>query len=77
VQVWLATGHTDMRKGFDGLAVLVQETQAQSAQRASVRFPRPARLADQGAVARWPGHVPVREAAGTRSLHLAVELSRR
>jgi transposase len=26
LQVWLATGHTDMRKGFDGLAVLVQET---------------------------------------------------
>jgi transposase len=26
VQVWLATGHTDMCKGFDGLAVLVQET---------------------------------------------------
>jgi IS66 Orf2 like protein len=25
-QVWLATGHTDMRKGFDGLALLVQET---------------------------------------------------
>ena len=25
VQVSLATGHTDMRKGFDGLAVLVQE----------------------------------------------------
>jgi transposase len=24
-RVWLATGHTDMRKGFDGLAVLVQE----------------------------------------------------
>ncbi len=24
-QVWLATGHTDMRKGFDGLALLVQE----------------------------------------------------
>ena len=23
-QVWLATGHTDMRKGFDGLAALVQ-----------------------------------------------------
>ena len=22
---WLATGHTDMRKGFDGLALLVQE----------------------------------------------------
>jgi transposase len=26
VQVWLATGHTDMRKGFDGLALIVQET---------------------------------------------------
>jgi transposase len=26
VQVWLATGHTDMRRGFDGLALQVQET---------------------------------------------------
>src|SRR5690606_12859024 len=26
VRVWLATGHTDMRKGFPGLAVVVQET---------------------------------------------------
>jgi transposase len=25
-RVWLATGHTDMRKGFNGLALLVQET---------------------------------------------------
>ena len=25
VRVWLATGQTDMRKGFDGLALLVQE----------------------------------------------------
>lgn len=25
VRVWLATGHTDMRKGFDGLALSVQE----------------------------------------------------
>lgn len=25
LRVWLATGHTDMRKGFDGLAVLVQD----------------------------------------------------
>jgi transposase len=24
VQVWLAAGATDMRKGFDGLAALVQ-----------------------------------------------------
>jgi transposase len=26
VRVWLATGHTDMRKGFASLALLVQET---------------------------------------------------
>lgn len=25
-RVWRATGHMDMRKGFDGLALLVQET---------------------------------------------------
>ncbi len=25
VKVWLATGHTDMRKGFSSLALLVQE----------------------------------------------------
>jgi transposase len=24
-RVWLCSGHTDMRKGFDGLAMLVQE----------------------------------------------------
>jgi transposase len=27
-RVWLVTGHTDMRKGFDGLALIVQETNA-------------------------------------------------
>ena len=26
VRLWLVTGHTDMRKGFDGLALIVQET---------------------------------------------------
>lgn len=26
VQVWLATGYTDMRKGFPGLSLLAQET---------------------------------------------------
>jgi transposase len=24
-RVWLATGHTDMRKGFTGLSLIVQE----------------------------------------------------
>lgn len=26
VRVWLATGHTDMRRGFNSLAIQVQET---------------------------------------------------
>jgi transposase len=26
VRVWLATGHTDLQRGFDGLPLLVQET---------------------------------------------------
>ena len=26
VRVWLATGHTDMRKGFDGLPLFVHDT---------------------------------------------------
>lgn len=25
VRVWIATGHTDMRRGMNGLALLVQE----------------------------------------------------
>ena len=28
VRVWLATGHTDMRKGFDSLAHLVESSMA-------------------------------------------------
>jgi transposase len=52
VRVWLATGHTDMRKGFDGLALLVQEKLRRDPQlRPSVCVPRSPRLADQGAVA--------------------------
>jgi hypothetical protein len=33
VQVWLATGHMDMRKGFDGLALMVQEKPCDRLQR--------------------------------------------
>ena len=29
--VWLASGHTDMRRGFDSLALQVQETLSSSA----------------------------------------------
>ena len=39
-RVWLATGHTDMRKGFSSLAVLVQAT-------LPVRVPGQARRSSQ------------------------------
>ena len=74
VRVWLATGHTDMRQGFDGLALLVQETLKRDPHGGHLFVFRGRRgVADQGAVARRPGHVPVRQAAGTRPLHLAVD----
>jgi hypothetical protein len=37
VRVWLATGHTDMRKGFGGLSLLVQETLKRAPQLCVVR----------------------------------------
>ena len=72
-RVWLATGHTDMRKGFDGLALLVQETLKRNPHNGHLFVFRGRRgVADQGALARRPGHVPVRQAAGARALHLAI-----
>jgi transposase len=74
VQVWLATGHTDMRKGFDGLALLVQETLKRNpAQWASVCVPWASRLADQGFVARRPRHVPLCKTVGARPVYLAID----
>ncbi len=35
-QVWLATGHTNMRKGFDRLSLLVQETMKRDLRMAAI-----------------------------------------
>jgi transposase len=72
VQVWLATGHTDMRKGFDGLALLVQETLKRNPHNGHL-FVFRGRRANQGALARRSGHVSVRETAGTRPLRMAID----
>ena len=58
VRVWIATGHTDMRRGIEraGLAG-AGDAQARSARRRSVRVPWQERRADQDPLARWPGHV--------------------
>jgi len=56
-RVWLAAGHTDMRKGFDGLAAVAQEVL----------------LLDPfgGHVFGWPRAVPAEQAPGEGPLHLA------
>ena len=73
VRVWLATGHTDMRKGFDGLPLMVQEKLKRDPHCGHLFVFRGRRGSlIKGAVARRPRHVLVLEAAGAGSLHLAV-----
>jgi IS66 Orf2 like protein len=75
VKVWIATGHTDMRRGMNSLALLVQE--------AFKRDPHAGDLyvfrgrVDQDSLARWARHVPVRKAARARPFHLAAGDGRR
>ena len=65
-RVWLASGHTDMRKGFDGLALLVQETLRRDPHGGHLFVFRGRRGGlIQGALARRARHVPVLKAAGT------------
>jgi hypothetical protein len=65
-----------MRKGFDGLALLVQETLHRNPHNGNL-FVFRGRLADQGVVARRSGHVPLRQAAGTRPVRVAIDRSAR
>ena len=66
VRVWLATGHTDMRKGFASLSLQVQEVLgARSAGRPPVLLSWAPRQSFEGDLARRPGRLPVREAVGT------------
>ena len=73
VRVWLATGHTDMRKGFPCLSLQVQEVlRRDPLERSSVLLSWPSRRSFEGDLARRPGGVPVHEAAGTGPLPVAV-----
>ena len=65
VRVWIATGHTDMRRGMNGLALQVQQ--------ALQRDPHAGDLfAFQDSLARRSRHVALRQAIGARQVHLAV-----
>ena len=70
-KVWLAGGATDMRKGMNGLALLVQQGLARSACRERSASAVGAAAADEGALARRGRHVALREAARPWSVHLA------
>jgi hypothetical protein len=74
VRVWLATGHTDMRKGFGSLAVLVQETLKRNPHAGDLYVFR-GRQGDLLKVI-WhdgQGRLPVHQAIGARPLSLAFD----
>ena len=64
VRVWLATGHTNFRKGFASLALVVQEALKRDPHSGHL-FVFRGRRGDLIKVhlARWPGCVPIYKAA--------------
>jgi transposase len=77
-RVWLASGRTDMRKGFDGLALLMQETLKRDPHGGHLFVFRGRR----GGLIKvlWhdgKGLLPVCEAVGAWPLHLAIADRRR
>jgi transposase len=72
VRVWLAVGHTDMRRGMNSLAVQIQEGSGRDPHAGDLCVFRGTRSPDQDSLARRHRHVAVRETAGARPLHLAI-----
>ena len=69
VKVHLALGHTDMRKGMDGLATLVQEhLKKDPVLGSSVRLPRQEGFAPEDPVLGWERALPVHQADRPRRL---------
>ena len=72
VRIWIATGSTDMRKGMQGLSLLVQEGLGRDPFAGDVFvFRGRGGFLDQGAVARWNWIVALCQAAGPRPFCLA------
>ena len=77
-RVWLATGHTDMRKGFSSLALVVQEAFKRDPHAGDLWVFR-GRRGDLIKVV-WhdgPGRVFVHQAPGARPLFMALDRRRR
>jgi transposase len=64
-RVWLATGRTDMRKGFNGLAMLVQEVLRQDPFSGHL-FVFRGRRGDLIKVLWWDGHATFSWASASR-----------
>lgn len=72
VRVWIATGHTDMRRGMESLALAVQESLKRDPHAGDLYIFR-GRRGDL--VKAW--HVALRRTLGSRQVHLAVGVRRR
>jgi transposase len=82
VRVWLACGHTDMRKGMDGLAMLAQQVLAEDPfsgalfafERSGIKNAYPA----QSMITRWASSRARRMMAwiSAKSLRLRIERNR-
>ena len=73
VRVWIATGHTDMRRGMQSLALTVQESLKRDPHAGDLYIFRGRR----GDLVKflWHdgiGHVALRQAPGPRQVHLAL-----
>ena len=79
VRVWLATGHTDMRRGFPSLALLVQESLKRDPHAGDLYVFRGRRgdLIKIIILARWPGRLPIHQEVGARAFPVALHSGRR
>jgi transposase len=67
VRIYLAMGPTDMRKGFDGLSMLVQEVLKLDPFSGLVRIPWPSRWIAESSLLGRPGLLLVRQALRERA----------
>jgi transposase len=72
VRVWLAAGTTDMRRGMNGLALQVQQSLNRDPHAGDVYVSAAAEQSLEDPFARRPWHVALRQAAGMRTIHLAI-----
>ena len=72
VRVWIATGHTDMRRGFPSLALQVQEVLKHDPRGGACVLLQGAPFgSDKSHLARFSGSVPVYKKTRKRTIHLA------